>query len=125
MEKKTDSAAEPTQETKEKNTAKQDAFEDFEDAQELFGSLKINELHEKALKKCEAEMIEWQDKFFRTSADFHNYKKRIEKEQSVFNNMLKANLLLDILAIVDNFDRALGGGAKVSNLIQLCLKGLS
>lgn len=63
--------------------------------------------NQKALELCQQEMAEWKEKYLRLSADFQNYKRRLEKEQLHFVRMIKADLLSKVLSIVDNFDRAL------------------
>jgi molecular chaperone GrpE len=48
-----------------------------------------------------------QDRYMRTLADFENYRKRSEREKDDFRKYAIANLLRDILPVLDNFDRAL------------------
>lgn len=60
-----------------------------------------------ALKQCEQVAAEWKDKYLHVAADFQNYKKRLEKDRAHLSKVIKADLLLEILNIVDNFDRAL------------------
>lgn len=59
------------------------------------------------LAACKAECDIWKDKYFRLSADFQNFNRRLEKDQISFRNSVKKDLLLAILAITDNFDRAM------------------
>lgn len=56
---------------------------------------------------CQASLKEWQEKYVRLSADFENFKRRMEKEQQQWRDMAQADLLLKILSITDNFDRAM------------------
>lgn len=44
----------------------------------------------------------------RTQADFINYKHRVEEERRELEKYAKTNLLLKVLGIVDDFQRALG-----------------
>ena len=46
------------------------------------------------------------EQLMRLTADFQNYKKRVEKDQTLWIDRSKADLLFGILSIVDNFDRA-------------------
>lgn len=62
---------------------------------------------QQALKLCQRELQEWKDKAFRITADFENFKKRLEKDQAVWQRMIQADIFLKLLEIVDNFDRAL------------------
>jgi len=54
-------------------------------------------------KKAEEYLANWQ----RTQADFINYKRRTEQERQEFNNYANANLILGLLPVVDDLDRAL------------------
>ena len=47
------------------------------------------------------------DRYLRTVADFENYRKRSEREKDDFRKYAIANLLRDLLPVIDNFDRAL------------------
>jgi molecular chaperone GrpE len=62
---------------------------------------------DKALKECQSSLAEMKDNYLRVSADFQNYKKRLEKEQSALKRRMQSDILRDLLDIVDNFDRAL------------------
>jgi molecular chaperone GrpE len=59
-----------------------------------------------ALSECLLQVAEWKDKYFRLGADFQNFKKRLEKEQASLKRTIQSDILLQILSIVDNFDRA-------------------
>lgn len=54
-----------------------------------------------------SELVQLKEKFVRLGADFQNYKKRIEKDRVEWMDKSKADILVGILPIVDNFDRAL------------------
>lgn len=62
-----------------------------------------------ALKICQDQVQEWKDKFLRLSADFDNFKRRLEKDQASWQRMIQTGIFLDILGIVDDFDRAFAG----------------
>ncbi|NDH09257.1 MAG: nucleotide exchange factor GrpE, partial [Gammaproteobacteria bacterium] len=49
-------------------------------------------------------------------ADFQNYKKRIEKDRLLWTQTTRAELLLQLLPIVDDFDRALQGDINTDGL---------
>jgi molecular chaperone GrpE len=59
-----------------------------------------------ALKACQAERATWQERALRLTADFENFKKRTEKEKIQWVRMAKSSLLMDLLEIADDFDRA-------------------
>lgn len=48
-----------------------------------------------------------QDRLLRTAADFDNYRKRMERERRELSDHIRADVLKDVLPIVDNFERAL------------------
>ena len=81
------------------------------------------EEHNEALKKCEQERAEWKDKYLHSVADFQNFKKRVAKDQANLGRLVKADLLLEILAIADNFDRALEAQGKDTESLQAWLEG--
>jgi molecular chaperone GrpE len=66
-----------------------------------------NEAISKELEACNASIQEWQEKYIRLSADLENFKRRTAKEQQMWREMAQADLLLKLLNIVDNFDRAM------------------
>lgn len=49
-------------------------------------------------------------------ADFQNYKKRAEKDRLLWTQTTRAELLLQLLPIVDDFDRALQGDVNTEGL---------
>lgn len=63
--------------------------------------------HAEQLATCHKEMTEWKDKSMRIQADFENYKRRAEKERAQWVSNAQTDVLLPLLAIVDNVDRAL------------------
>jgi len=54
-------------------------------------------------KKSEEYMASWQ----RAQADFVNYKRRTEQERQEFNSYANANLILSLLPVIDDLERAL------------------
>src|SRR5439155_26785187 len=63
------------------------------------------------------ERDDYRDRWLRKSAEFDNYRKRIERERREQADQAVVDLLQDLLAVVDDFDRAMtvdageGGGA--------------
>jgi molecular chaperone GrpE len=57
--------------------------------------------------ELERERDEFKDKFLRKSAEFDNYRKRIERERREHADKAVVNLLQELLLVVDDFDRAL------------------
>jgi molecular chaperone GrpE len=54
-------------------------------------------------KRSEEYLANWQ----RAQADFINYKRRTEEERQDFNNFANASLILSLLPVVDDLERAL------------------
>lgn len=66
-----------------------------------------NAIEENESKNCCAELKQTKDRYAYLTAEFDNYKKRTEKERIEWIKSAQSNVLLDVLAIVDNFERAL------------------
>ena len=54
-------------------------------------------------QRAEGYLASWQ----RAQADFINYKRRNEEERAEFNRFVNANLILSILPVLDDLERAL------------------
>ncbi len=57
--------------------------------------------------KLQQELQETQDLLRRKHAEFENYRKRIEREQKEFVSYATSELVLEILPVLDNLERAL------------------
>ncbi len=62
---------------------------------------------EKKMEQLEKEKNELEDLLKRKVAEFDNYKKRVLREKEEYRVLANKNLVLEILPIIDNFDRAL------------------
>lgn len=62
---------------------------------------------DKELKSLKSELEDYKNRFMRLSADFKNYKKRIEKEKNDIYKFGSEKIVVDILPIIDNFERAI------------------
>lgn len=58
------------------------------------------------LEALKNELANLKDSYRHLAADFDNYKKRISREQARYSLSAQSEILLDLLPIVDNFDRA-------------------
>ena len=70
------------------------------------------------LNELEAELAELRDRSVRTLADFDNYRKRVARERSEERRYAAADLAHDILAVVDNLERALESEGSAEDLKQ-------
>ena len=95
------------------------------------GSAEEESLEER-LGAAEARAEENYDRVLRITAEFENYKKRMERETNDFRKFANESLIKDILPIVDNLERALeipyGNNEKALQAmregVQMTLKGL-
>jgi molecular chaperone GrpE len=71
-------------------------------------------------KKAEDYLANWQ----RAQADFINYKRRNEQERQDFNRFANANLILSLLPILDDLDRALSSVPSVKAAKHSWLEGI-
>ena len=60
-----------------------------------------------AVADLEAKLAELNDQYLRKAADFENYRKRMQREKSEFAAYATRELLTDIVAIIDDFERAI------------------
>ena len=59
------------------------------------------------LRALEEKLAEMQDKYIRLSAEFDNYRKRTLREKMDLSKYAGENLLLSIIPLMDDFDRAM------------------
>lgn len=59
------------------------------------------------LKAVEEKLADMQDKYLRLSAEFDNYRKRTLREKMDMSKYAGENLLLKIIPVMDDFERAL------------------
>ena len=72
----------------------------------------------------EAESAGLRDRLLRTQADFENYRKRMLREREESARYANAVLLADLLAVVDDFERAIKS-AEESRDFDVFLEGVS
>ena len=80
-----------------------------ENAKHLREKLRKREAELKSLKK---ELDDLKDAHLRRLADMENLRKRIEREKADFQQYALSGLLLELLDVSDNFERALQIGAS-------------
>jgi molecular chaperone GrpE len=59
------------------------------------------------LADLQRERDDYKDRWLRKGAEFDNYRKRVERERRDLAEFAAADLIRDILPIIDDFDRAL------------------
>ena len=76
----------------------------------------LKEEYENKLAAAEESAKEWQDKYMRLSAEFDNYRKRTLKEKTDLTKSANAEMLKDILPVVDDFERGIDNIDKATDL---------
>ena len=66
----------------------------------------------KEIEKFKGELSELKDKYLRIVAEFDNYKKRKDREIIRIIESANNNLFLDLLPVIDDFERSLNSDAK-------------
>lgn len=64
------------------------------------------------LEKLNADL---QDQYLRKAADFDNYRKRMIREKQEAIDFANANLLVDLVQVLDDFDRAIGHAGELES----------
>jgi len=66
--------------------------------------------HEEKITELEAQLAETRDQLLRKAADFENFRKRMNQEKQSAIEYANQSLLLDIIPIIDDFERAISAG---------------
>lgn len=95
------------------------------DDQNVEMDVRYNELN-KELEEVKEQLADaeengkiWHDKYLRLSAEFDNYRKRTLKEKTDLTKLANADLLKDILTVVDDFERGLSHLDKADDMNSL------
>lgn len=67
---------------------------------------------------------DWQDRYIRLYAEFENYKKRMAKQQVSWMNIANEGLMMALLPIVEDFERALNSTQKTEDNSQIAREGI-
>ena len=67
---------------------------------------------EKADEKAEEKADDGNEKYVRLMAEFQNYKKRVAKEKNDIREYATEKLVMELLPVLDNFERALAASAE-------------
>jgi molecular chaperone GrpE len=71
---------------------------------------------EDKIAELEAQLAETRDQLLRKAADFENFRKRMNQEKQSAIDYANQSLLLDILPIIDDFERAIQSGESTADL---------
>lgn len=98
--KKTDKTSE--EEVLEKKSENKGKFQENEKTENLDNNNQVDQDYEKLLTQSQEYFEGWQ----RERADFQNYKKRIERDQSSLKNFITAEIIKKYLVVVDDLELA-------------------
>lgn len=73
----------------------------------------------KELEETRQQLAECQDRMFRMAADFDNTKKRLAREREITLKYAEENILRELLASLDNIERAMEHGRETDNIVSL------
>ena len=76
---------------------------------------KIQELQAE-IEKLNAEKAELNDRFLRLFSEFDNYKKRVSKEKLDLISTASEKVLVSLLPVIDDFERAITANEKADNI---------
>ncbi|HUX97471.1 MAG TPA: nucleotide exchange factor GrpE [Bacteroidales bacterium] len=74
---------------------------------------------ENELKETMSKLAEMQDKYIRLSAEFDNYRKRTLREKMDISKYAEENLLIKIIPLMDDFERALKHMEDASDCVAM------
>ncbi|MDR1655727.1 MAG: nucleotide exchange factor GrpE [Treponema sp.] len=83
---------------------------------------------EEKIAELEAQLADAKDQYLRKAADFENFRKRMNQEKQTSIEFANQSLLLDIIPIIDDFERALqaaGTGQKSPADFDTLCQGIS
>ncbi|WP_461255653.1 nucleotide exchange factor GrpE [Treponema sp. R80B11-R83G3] len=71
---------------------------------------------EEKIAELEAQLAETRDQLLRKAADFENFRKRMNQEKQNAIEYANQSLLLDIIPVIDDFERAIQAGEQSADL---------
>jgi molecular chaperone GrpE len=67
-------------------------------------------------EKWKESAADWRDKYLRLYAEFDNFRKRSQKERSDLLQTASADVIKEMLTVLDDFDRAVKANEKVEDI---------
>jgi len=110
---------------KEKKDLRARILQDFseDDLTELLEAKKMLEEQTQTLEEQNRLLAEYEDLLKRKQAEFENYRKRIQKEVEEEKKYAMSDMVLDIVNIIDDFERAINS-VKSSRDFNTLLEGI-
>jgi molecular chaperone GrpE len=98
------------------------------DAAEAGEEVAVDQALQEELARLQEELSRFRELYLRKLADFENFRKRKEREMQEFRASAHADLLRDVLPVLDNLERALavpeGDGSGIRTGVELVLRQL-
>ena len=82
------------------------------------------ELEQTETERLKEELHREHDKYLRLFADFENYRRRVERDRANVAQAGKKELILSLLAVIDNFERALEHLDEAPESISTGIRGI-
>ncbi|GAB4287246.1 MAG: nucleotide exchange factor GrpE [Marinilabiliales bacterium] len=95
---------------------KQEDNQENNQAQKETKSKKTKKTTTKKIEEIQSQLQELNDKYIRLSAEFDNYRKRTLKEKMELTKSAGESILINILPVMDDFERALENIDKAKDL---------
>src|SRR5947199_25473 len=89
--------------------------------QEITDKTGENESLNQEVEHLKGQVREWKDKSFRLAADIENIRRRLIEEQRLQKEKIEKKFLLDLLPLIDNFDRAIVSNKELAEKAGLIL----
>lgn len=109
-----------TSKTKKEKDSK-DETEEKIDAKD--GDSEVEETTEDEAKTDEKDKETFESKYLRMTADFQNFKRRVDKEKSDIHAFANEKFAKDLLEVLDNFERAIAQD-KTEKVDEQYVKGM-
>ncbi|MGA1263402.1 MAG: nucleotide exchange factor GrpE [Prochlorothrix sp.] len=77
-----------------------------EDSEALAAAIAENQRLLEKIKSLELQLEQRNEQYVRIAADFENFRKRTQKEKEDLQEQIKCNTLVEVLPVLDNFERA-------------------
>ncbi len=114
-----------SEELKKENGVFEEESEETVEGSEVNGSAASETENEgSGVENLQQELAESKDQLLRLAAEFENFKKRMEREKETLLQYAGENIFRELLASVDNLDRALEQGSADSGEPQQKLDAL-
>lgn len=107
----TENEVEPTTET-----VAEEEKEPKEKGKSFFGKKNKDDKLKSQIETLQTEKAELNDKFLRLFSEFDNYKKRTAREKLDLIGTASEQVIVSLLPVIDDFERAIEANKKVDNL---------